>query len=129
MDAFTLNLLQSNKVIAVSEDLLGDQAVTMSQDGDARVCAKKLGDSSQAVGFFNTGTNGTFSATVKWRDLHIHGYHTVRDLWRQRELGGFRSNFHCPWPRTGGVGKNHPLNWFLCKHHSPGIKVEAGINL
>jgi alpha-galactosidase len=40
MDAFTLNLLENDEVPAVDQDSLGDQAVTVSHYGDARVYAK-----------------------------------------------------------------------------------------
>ena len=87
MDAFTKNLLENDEVISVSQDSLGDQAVQVAQDGDARVYAKKMEDGSKAVGLFNTGTNGAITVTVKWEDLGIHGSQMVRDLWRQKDLG------------------------------------------
>ncbi len=96
MDAFTLNLLANDEVIAVNQDSLGDQAVTVSHDGDARVYAKKLEDGSCAVGLFNTGTNDTITVTVKWSDLGIEGSHAVRDLWRQKDLGGSKDEFSLP---------------------------------
>ena len=96
MDAFTLNLLENDEVIAVNQDSLGDQAVTVSHQGDARVYAKKLEDGSRAVGLFNTGTNDLLTVTVKWNDLHLHGSHAVRDLWRQKALGSFKGDFSLP---------------------------------
>ena len=96
MDAFTKNLLENDEVIAVSQDSLGDQAVEISRDGDARVYAKKMADGSKAVGLFNTGTNGTITVTVKWSDLKIHGRQSVRDLWRQKDLGKFNDEFSLP---------------------------------
>jgi alpha-galactosidase len=96
MDAFTKNLIENDEVIAVSQDSLGDQAVQVAEDGDARVYAKKLADGSKAVGLFNTGTNGTITVTVKWSALKIHGRQTVRDLWRQKDLGKFKNEFSLP---------------------------------
>ena len=93
MDAFTKNLLENDEVIAVSQDSLGDQATEVSKDGDARVYAKKMADGSKAVGLFNTGTNGTLTVTVKWSDLKIHGSQSVRDLWRQKDLGKSSDEF------------------------------------
>jgi alpha-galactosidase len=80
----------------VSQDSLGDQALEIARDGDARVYAKKMEDGSRAVGLFNTGTNGTISVTVKWSDLKIHGRQHVRDLWRQVDLGSFKDEFSMP---------------------------------
>jgi alpha-galactosidase len=96
MDAFTHNLLENDEVLAVSQDSLGDQAVEIARDGDARVYAKKLEDGSKAVGLFNTGTNGTITVAVKWDDLKVHGEQSVRDLWRQKDLGKFKDEFSLP---------------------------------
>jgi len=96
MDAFTKNLLENDEVIAVSQDALGDQAVQVARDGEARVYAKKMEDGSQAVGLFNAGTNGTITVTVKWSDLKIQGEKIVRDLWRQKNLGKFKDEFSLP---------------------------------
>src|SRR5580698_3642077 len=96
MDAFTKNLLENDEVISVSQDSLGDQAVQIAIDGDARVYAKKLEDGSKAVGLFNTGTNGTITVTVKWDDIKVHGSQNVRDLWRQKDLGKFKDQFSLP---------------------------------
>jgi alpha-galactosidase len=96
MDDFTKNLLENDEVIAVSQDPLGDQAVEVARDGAARVYAKKMADGSQAVGLFNTGTNGTLTVTVKWDDLKIHGRQAVRDLWRQKDLGKSKDSFSLP---------------------------------
>ena len=93
MDAFTLNLLENDEVLAVDQDSSGDQAVEIARDGDARIYAKKMADGSNAVGLFNTGTNGVISVTVKWGDLKTSGPRTVRDLWRQRDLGKFKGEF------------------------------------
>jgi alpha-galactosidase len=96
MDAFTKNLLENDEVLAVNQDSLGDQAVAVSTDGDARVYAKKLEDGSKAVGLFNTGTNGTITVTVQFSDLKISGECKVRDLWRQKDLGEFQNSFSMP---------------------------------
>ncbi|HEU5396927.1 MAG TPA: glycoside hydrolase family 27 protein, partial [Verrucomicrobiae bacterium] len=96
MDAFTKNLLENDEVIAVSQDALGDQAVTVAKTADTRVYAKKLEDGSKAVGLFNLSSNGVVTVTVKWSDLGLSGEHKVRDLWRQKELGRFKDEFSLP---------------------------------
>ena len=60
------------------------------------VYAKKMEDGSKAVGLFNTGTNGTITVTVKWDDIKVHGSQSVRDLWRQKDLGKFKDEFSLP---------------------------------
>src|SRR5205807_228907 len=87
---------ENDEVIAVSQDSLGDQAVQVAHDGNARVYARKMADGSKAVGLFNTGTNGAITVTVKWSDLKIHGAHNVRDLWRQKDLDKFENEFSMP---------------------------------
>jgi alpha-galactosidase len=111
MDAFTKNLLENDEVIGVSQDSLGDQAVTVAKDGDARVYAKNMEDGSKAVGLFNTGTNGTITVTVKWSDLKISGEQNVRDLWRQKDLGKFNGEFSLPVaPHSAELVKIAPLS-------------------
>ena len=93
---FTLNVLENDEVLAVSQDSLADQAVTVAQTGTTRVYAKNLEDGSKAVGLFNVSTNGPETVTVKWNDLKLLGSHTVRDLWRQKDLGTFKDEFSMP---------------------------------
>jgi len=93
LNAFTLSLLSNDEVLAVNQDSLGKQATTIAKGEDWRVMAKDLEDGSKAVGLFNTGTNGVAMVTVKWSDLGIAGKQTVRDLWRQKDLGKFDTEF------------------------------------
>jgi alpha-galactosidase len=93
MDAFTKNLLENDEVIAVSQDSLGDQAVTVATNGMTKVYAKKMEDGSKAVGLFNTNAKESATVTVKWSDLGISGEQNVRDLWRQKDLGKFKDEF------------------------------------
>ena len=93
MDAFTKNLLENYEVLAVSQDSLGDQAVTVASEGDTKVYAKKLEDGSKAVGLFNLNGSKPATVTVKWSDLGISGEQNVRDLWRQKDLGKFKDEF------------------------------------
>jgi len=93
MDAFTRNLLENDEVIAVNQDSLGLQAVTVAVNGDARVLAKRLEDGSVAVGLFNTGMNPDLLVTVRWSELGVNGPRSVRDLWRQKDLGDHKDSF------------------------------------
>jgi alpha-galactosidase len=91
LDEFTLNLLTNSEVLAVSQDSLGEQAVTVAKDGPddtRRVLARRLDDGSIAVGLFNLGTEPV-KVSARWADLKLTGRHTVRDLWRQKDLGQF----------------------------------------
>ena len=93
MTPFTLNLLENDEVLAVNQDALGDQAIAIAGNGDTRVYGKKMADGSRAVGLFNLSSNLVATVTVDWNDLKIHGEHTVRDLWRQKDLGKFKGKF------------------------------------
>ncbi len=53
LDQFTLNLLTNDEVLAVDQDVLGKQAVRVSENGDVQVFEKELADGSRAVGIFN----------------------------------------------------------------------------
>ncbi len=93
MDAFTKNLLEDDEVISVSQDSLGDQATMVANEGDTKVYAKKMEDSSKAVGLFNLNGKDPQRVVVKWSDLGISGEQNVRDLWRQKDLGKFKDEF------------------------------------
>jgi hypothetical protein len=80
---------------------IGKQGVTVAKEGDARVYVKDLEDGSKAVGLFNTGTNGSITVRVKWSDLKVSGQQTVRDLWRQKDLGQFNDKFEIRIPPYG----------------------------
>jgi alpha-galactosidase len=95
LDDFTLNLLSNDEVLAINQDALGRQALCVARDGDQRVYAKGLADGSKAVGLFNVGTERA-QVTAKWSDLTLSGKLSVRDLWRQKDLGGFAGEFSLP---------------------------------
>jgi alpha-galactosidase len=92
LDAFTLNLLENDEVLAVDQDSLGKEAICVSSNQNSRAYEKDLDDGAKAVGLFNLGqTNST--VTASWSDLKISGAQIVRDLWRQKDLGKFENEF------------------------------------
>jgi alpha-galactosidase len=93
LDAFTLNLLANAEVLAVNQDPLGRQARLVRRDGDVEVWARPLADGSTAVGLFNRDDFEPRDVTVRWADLGIEGPHSVRDLWRQADVGVFDGEF------------------------------------
>jgi alpha-galactosidase len=102
LDPFTLNLLENDEVIAVDQDPLGKEAMTVAKNGDARVYAKDLADGSKAVGLFNLGETEA-PVTVNWSDFGLKGKLRVRDLWRQKDLGKFNAAYTASVPRHGVV--------------------------
>ena len=102
LDDFTLNLLTNDEVLEIDQDPLGKQATHAAREGNVEVFVKKLEDGSRAVGLFNRGLEEA-TALVKWSDLGIAGKQTVRDLWRQNDLGVFDEKFETKVPPYGVV--------------------------
>jgi alpha-galactosidase len=102
LDDFTFNLLSNDEVLAVSQDSLGRQAGRIARDGAVEIWAKDMADGSKVVGLFNRGPVET-SASAAWSDLNLSGKHTVRDLWRQKDIGKFTGKFEATIPPHGVV--------------------------
>ncbi|MBI1753754.1 MAG: alpha-galactosidase [Acidobacteria bacterium] len=86
LDAFTLNLLTNDEVLAVDQDRLGRQATPVIQEGSIQVWARELSDGGLAFGVFNLGeTAATYR--VDLAKLGLQGSPQLRDLWRQKDLG------------------------------------------
>ena len=92
MDDFTLSLLTNDEVLDVNQDILCKQATKVAGKDKRLIFAKLLEDGSQAVGLFNLGDTEEKIA-VSWKDLGINGTMTVRDLWRQKEVGNFPEGY------------------------------------
>jgi len=92
LDDFTLGLLTNDEVLAIDQDALGKQATSIGIAGDTAVYAKPLENGGWAVGLFNLGPAAA-KVTVRWQDLALSGRQNVRDLWRQKDLGGFADDF------------------------------------
>jgi alpha-galactosidase len=93
LDAFTMNLLANDEVLAVDQDELGKQAtcvIKISEIGDRvadlRVYEKELVDGGHAIAFFNLGTEPVRLEFNDFSKLHLSGKKTVRDLWRQQNV-------------------------------------------
>lgn len=92
LDEFTMNLLTNDEVLAVNQDPLGKQATSLSADGSIRIYLKMMEDGSKAIGVFNLGTKDS-TVTVRLSTLNLLGAQSVRDLWRQRDIGQFDEQF------------------------------------
>ncbi len=86
LDAFTLNLLTNDEVLAIDQDALGRQAVRAYTMGSVDVYVKDLEDGSRAIGFFNRGPEALTFGFSKLRQLGFAPALHVRDLWRQANL-------------------------------------------
>jgi alpha-galactosidase len=87
LDAFTLNLLANDEVIAVNQDPLGKEATCAQTNGDLRIYVKELEGGSRAVGFCNFGLEKMKLSYKDFEKLGITGKQKVRDLWRQKDIG------------------------------------------
>ena len=86
LDAFTLNLLTNDEVLALNQDALGRQAVGVATVGAIDVYAKDLEDGTKAVGFFNRDSAPQTIAFSRPGDLDLKLPQKIRDLWRQKDL-------------------------------------------
>ncbi len=92
LDDFTLNLLSNDEVLDIDQDPLGKQARPVEKDDMHEIWVKELEDGSKAVGMFNLSTDEK-SISVNFEKLSLTGKHTLRDLWRQKDLGEFDGTF------------------------------------
>ena len=86
LDDFTLGLLTNSEVIDINQDSFGYQASRFLSTEEEVIYVKPLDDNSIAVGLFNLGTQ---SRKIGFRpiDLGMIEPQTVRDVWRQKDLG------------------------------------------
>ncbi len=102
LDPFTLNVLSNSEVIDVDQDSLGKQASVVRKTDDEFILEKPLEDGSVAVGFFNL-TPAPHSISADWKQLGLNGTQTVRDVWRQHDLGSFADSFSAQVPPHGVI--------------------------
>lgn len=100
IDEFTHNLLCNDEVLEVNQDPLGRMASCIATRGETKVYAKEMEDGSLAVGLFNLGDE-TVPVSTTWSELKLTGPQTVRDLWRQKDLGKHADGFSADIPRHG----------------------------
>ncbi len=92
LDAFTMNLLTNDEVIAVNQDPLGKQASRVKKTDDYEVWVRDLEDGSKAVGLFNKSEKPGY-VPVTLKDLGMTGRWEMRDAWTQTDLGQVRDHF------------------------------------
>ena len=116
LDAFTLNLLSNDEVIAINQDPLGKAArLVMEKDG-FQVWKRELENGDYAVGIFNiAGYGKTPQSYFRWgneqpktfalnfNEIGLVGNFKVRDVWRQKDLGIFKGKITTLIPHHGVV--------------------------
>jgi hypothetical protein len=100
LDAFTLNLLNNDEVIAINQDPLGHAAQRVLDNDQWQVWVRELQDGRKAVGIFNLGND--YRSMQLNADLIGHaGPMRLRDAWRQAELGTVANGFNAAVPSHG----------------------------
>ncbi len=102
LDAFTLNLLTNDEVIALDQDALGKQAVPVIKRDSIQVWKKNLSDGNIAIGIFNLN-NKSKKFALNLKEIGVTETSLIRDLWRQKNLGEFKDNFAADVPSHGVV--------------------------
>jgi len=109
LDDFTLNLITNTEVLDVNQDPLGKQAKQVVTNNEYQIWAKDMADGSKVVGLFYTGVDTdnpvdlfnwgtepvlkTMKIKLNWSDLGISGNYTLRDVWRQKNIGTFSGSY------------------------------------
>lgn len=86
LDDFTLNLLTNDEVLAIDQDALGKQAQQKIKTKDYQIWVKEVKDGKKAIGIFNL-SDVYQNIQLNFSDIGLKGNFTVRDLWRQKNLG------------------------------------------
>jgi alpha-galactosidase len=102
LDAFTLNLMTNDEVLALDQDPLGRQAEPKIKSGDIQVWVKDLAAGNKAVGLFNLGEESK-AYSLDLKAIGLEGPIRIRDLWRQKDLGQFAGGFATRIPSHGVV--------------------------
>ncbi|MCW3081132.1 NPCBM/NEW2 domain-containing protein [Segetibacter sp.] len=116
LDAFTLNLLTNDEVVAVNQDPLGKPGRLVYDQNGVQVWLKPLEDGSYAAGLFNINGFATTPQTYfRWGDeekksfdfdfakLGLKGKWKLRDVWKQENIGVFNETFKTDIPHHGVV--------------------------
>jgi alpha-galactosidase len=86
MSAETSEILTNREVIAVDQDVLGQQGQRILKRNSIEVWAKPLHDGSRAIGIFNR-TSEASTNTFTWADFGLTTKPgALRDLWRHQDL-------------------------------------------
>jgi alpha-galactosidase len=104
MSADTKEILLNKEVIAIDQDVLGQQGRQVRKTGDLEVWSKQLANGGRAVVLLNRG-GAAAKIDVPWTDI---GYPTalaatVRDLWTAKEISGQKESYSAQVPSHGVV--------------------------
>jgi len=94
MDPDTLRILANRDVIAVDQDVLGQQARRLWRHGDIEAWARPLKDGELAVVLLNRGKSPA-AASVTWQQLNLPASlkADVKDLWTKQVTRGVNGSY------------------------------------
>jgi len=101
LDAFTLNLLTNDEVLAVDQDAATKPVIKAFDKNHVQVWIRELEDGTKAIGIFNLG-DSSVNAKLDFAELQLSSRLKLRDLWRQKDLGIF-SKTYSTFIETHGV--------------------------
>ena len=104
LDAFTLGVLGNGEVLDINQDALGQQATLLWDDAarEVEIWRKPLADGGLTLALVNLA--GTAQMVEVTREmLGIIDPWTVRDLWRQADLGDFGDKWSTVVPHHGAI--------------------------
>jgi hypothetical protein len=87
-DAFTLDLITNDEVLAVNQKA-GASKELFARGNQVAWIAELPGSPARYVAVFNTGDSGEEQIKVSWAELGLSGDCAVRDLWAKKNLGAF----------------------------------------
>ncbi|HXB45620.1 MAG TPA: hypothetical protein VNV85_16250, partial [Puia sp.] len=109
LDDFTLSLLTNDEVLAIDQDALGKSARKVFEKDKIQVWVKDLSDGTKAIGIFNLDDKGA-KTTINFSDIKTPMVVSLRDVWRQENIGNFKNSFTASVPPHGVVLlKTHTL--------------------
>lgn len=100
LDAFTLNLLTNDKVLAIDQDVLGKQARQQIKKDNYQIWVKELYKGGRAIGIFNTSDKYQ-TITLYANDEFLKGYVKAFDVWTQKSIIGVSNKLTFKIPPHG----------------------------
>ncbi len=85
-DAFTLDLMTNDEVLAVNQKAIASKELFTRGEQVAWV-AEVPGSKAKYLAVFNTGDAGPEQIKVNWSEIGLSGACTIRDLWAKKDTG------------------------------------------
>lgn len=92
----------NDEVIDINQDALGKQGYPVIKEGTTEIWYKSLEDGSVGLALFNRGEDRV-KIIAPLAKLQLEGKWVVRDVWHQRDLGQFSSEYSTAVPPHGSV--------------------------